>query len=58
MLTWLEAGGDIGVAADRLGVHPNTLRYRLPRVAELFDVKLDEPDDRLSAWMQLRLAAA
>ena len=41
-----------------MGVHSNTLQYRLRRIGELFDVSLGEPDDRLSAWMQLRLAAA
>lgn len=52
---WLDAVGDISAAAARLGVHTNTLRYRLRRVGELFDLRLDTPDDRLSAWLQLRL---
>jgi hypothetical protein len=54
---WLDAVGDVAVAAQRLGVHPNTLRYRMRRSAELFNVSMDEPDDRLAAWLQLRLAA-
>jgi hypothetical protein len=55
---WLDAVGDITAAAKHLGVHPNTLRYRLKRVQELFALHLDQPDDRLSAWMQLRLCRA
>jgi PucR C-terminal helix-turn-helix domain len=53
---WLGAVGDVAGAAAHIGIHPNTLRYRLRRAAELFDIGLDHPDDRLSVWMQLRLA--
>lgn len=53
---WLGAVGDVAAAAGSLGVHPNTLRYRLRRAAELFDLGLDHPDNRLAIWMQLRLA--
>lgn len=52
---WLGAVGDIAGAARVLGVHPNTLRYRLRRAAELFDLQLDHPDDRLAVWTHLRL---
>lgn len=34
---WLGAVGDIAGAARVLGVHPNTLRYRLRRAVEIFD---------------------
>ncbi len=54
---WLEAVGDVGKAAAALGIHSNTLRYRLRRATELFGVLLDHPDDRLAVWMQLRLMA-
>jgi hypothetical protein len=54
---WLDAVGDIAAAAAKLGVHPNTLRYRLRRSGELFGLALDKPDDRLSIWLQLRLVA-
>ncbi|WP_143342420.1 PucR family transcriptional regulator, partial [Crossiella equi] len=53
---WLDAAGNIGEAARCLAVHPNTLKYRLRRVRELFGVDvLGHPDDRLSCWLQLRL---
>ncbi|UUU31885.1 helix-turn-helix domain-containing protein [Streptomyces sp. CA-210063] len=55
VLAWLDAVGNVAEAATRLGVHTNTLRYRLRRTAELFDISLDDPDDRLSLWLQLRL---
>ncbi|WP_327731193.1 helix-turn-helix domain-containing protein [Streptomyces sp. NBC_00487] len=55
VLAWLDAVGNVAEAATRLGVHSNTLRYRLRRTAELFDISLDDADDRLSLWLQLRL---
>jgi PucR C-terminal helix-turn-helix domain len=54
---WLDAVGGVLEAANQLKIHPNTLRYRLRRAHEMFDVSLEHPDDRLSVWMQLRLAA-
>jgi hypothetical protein len=54
VLAWLDAFGDMVVASDILHIHSNTLRYRLKRMGELFDVTLDNPNDRLSIWLQLR----
>lgn len=55
VLSWLDAQGDIGEAAQHLQVHPNTLRYRLGRAETKFGLDLADPDERLSAWLQLRL---
>ena len=57
LLAHLESGQNIATAAAALLLHPNTLRYRLRRAAELFDLSLDEPDARLAAWLFLRLGA-
>lgn len=51
---WLDAVGDIALAAKNLHVHPNTLRYRLRKIDQLFGITLDSPDERLSIWVQLR----
>ncbi|MFG3339179.1 PucR family transcriptional regulator [Glycomyces sp. NPDC048151] len=53
---YLDAFGDVAVAAAALHVHPNTLRYRLKRIRELAGIDLDDPDERLLATLQLRLA--
>ncbi|AXI80912.1 PucR family transcriptional regulator [Peterkaempfera bronchialis] len=53
---YLHAFGDTGAAAQRLNVHPNTLRYRLRRARELFGVDLTDPTGRLLADIGLRLA--
>ncbi|WP_156365759.1 CdaR family transcriptional regulator [Nocardiopsis sp. NRRL B-16309] len=55
---WLDAVGSFGDAARRMHVHPNTMKYRLRRARELFGLDLDDADDRLSCWIQLRLATA
>ncbi|MDR2323102.1 PucR family transcriptional regulator [Microbacterium sp. NPDC089698] len=54
---WLDAFGDVGVAAAAKFVHPNTFRYRLRRVAEVGRIDLDDPNARFGAMMQLRLRA-
>jgi DNA-binding PucR family transcriptional regulator len=55
LLAWLEAQQNVQIAATRLHVHPNTLRYRLRRIAELAPIDLDDADQRLATWLQLRL---
>jgi DNA-binding PucR family transcriptional regulator len=52
---YLDSFGDTRVAASRIEVHPNTFRYRLRRLVEIFDLDLDDPDDRLVVSLQLRL---
>ncbi|MFH8514156.1 PucR family transcriptional regulator [Streptomyces gelaticus] len=52
---YIDAFGDTATAAQRLNVHPNTLRYRLRRARELFGVDLADPTVRLLADIGLRL---
>lgn len=48
LLTYLEAGGSHVEAATRLGIHRNTLTYRLKQIAELTGHDPDEPVYRLA----------
>ncbi len=50
---WLAEQGRLGQVATRLGVHPQTARYRLARLRELFGTALDDPDERF--WLELAL---
>ena len=52
---FLDAFGDVRVAADAVGVHPNTFRYRLRRLCELAALDLDDPVERLVVQLQLHL---
>ncbi|MGW0780638.1 PucR family transcriptional regulator [Streptomyces sp. NPDC002913] len=55
LAAYLETAGDVPQAARRLTLHPNTLRYRLRRVRERFDIDLDDPDTRLVLALAVRL---
>jgi hypothetical protein len=57
VLAYLAANADVPAAAESVNVHPNTFRYRLRRVRELFDLDLEDPDVRLVVWLQLRTKA-
>ncbi len=50
---WIAEQGRVGPTAQRLGVHPQTVRYRLARLRELFGPALDDPDERF--WLELAL---
>ncbi|MFJ1704059.1 PucR family transcriptional regulator [Kitasatospora sp. NPDC088346] len=57
VLAWLDALGEVRVAADALHIHPNTLRYRVRRAEQLTGLDLAQPQQRLLAMLQLRLPA-
>ncbi|BDX31878.1 DNA-binding protein [Mycobacterium antarcticum] len=50
---WLEEQGDPVAAGDRLGVHENTVRYRLRKMAEVTDLGLDDARTRLAMMIEL-----
>jgi len=50
---WVAEQGRLGPVAKRLGVHPQTARYRLGRLHELFGAALDDPDERF--WLEVAL---
>jgi len=53
---YLETG-EQQQAANRLRVHPNTLRYRLDRIREISGVDLEDPETRLNLAVALRVQA-
>jgi hypothetical protein len=55
LLVWLEAQQNVQTAANLLHVHSNTLRYRLRRIQEIAPIDLDDSDQRLATWLELRL---
>ena len=54
--SWLYAHGDPAAAAEALGVHENTVRYRLRRMAEITDLPLDDPSKRLAMTVELSMS--
>ncbi|KRE43988.1 PucR family transcriptional regulator [Knoellia sp. Soil729] len=49
----IDHWGEPQKAARGLGVHPNTIRYRLARLAELCPVNLDDPRERLALRLEI-----
>lgn len=52
---FFEANGNLAKAASDLDVHRNTLVYRLERIAELTEMNLDDPDNRLILHLALKI---
>ena len=51
---WLRHRGRTEAVAQALHVHPQTVRYRLTRLRELFGTRLDDPDGRFELELALR----
>ncbi|WP_233157378.1 MULTISPECIES: PucR family transcriptional regulator [Amycolatopsis] len=56
LLAWLQSSGSAPEMAERLGVHPQTVRYRMRRIEELFGDRLNDPEHRLRLEIALRAA--
>lgn len=52
---YLGSFGDPTTVSKSLGVHTNTLRYRLRRLHELFDVDINDADTRFALMVDIRL---
>jgi hypothetical protein len=51
---WLDRPGQVQAVAAVLAVHPQTVRYRLARLRELFGDSLEDPDARFELALALR----
>lgn len=56
LAAWLRHQGSISETAADLVVHPQTVRYRIARLRELFGSQLDEPDARFELGLALQQA--
>ncbi|GGS48019.1 MULTISPECIES: PucR family transcriptional regulator [Actinokineospora] len=54
LLAWLETRGGINEIANRLAVHPQTVRYRMHQLEELLGERLEDPSERLTLEIALR----
>jgi DNA-binding CsgD family transcriptional regulator len=55
LLAWLQSGENAAEVAQRIHVHPQTVRYRLRQIQELFGDQLRDPDRRFELQLALRL---
>jgi len=51
---WLDHRGNAAEMARALHIHPQTARYRVARLRELFGDSLDDPDSRFELELSLR----
>lgn len=54
LAAWLAAQGRLQLVAEALHVHPQTARYRLGQLRELFGEALEQPDARFELELALR----
>jgi hypothetical protein len=57
LLAWLRGRGRTEQVAAELHVHPQTVRYRLGRLRELYGERLEDPDFRFELELALRSGA-
>ena len=57
LLAWLQNAGNARLAAGQLHVHPQTVRYRLRQIQDLFGPVLAEPGARFELEVALRARA-
>ncbi|UXY31436.1 helix-turn-helix domain-containing protein [Streptomyces sp. HUAS TT20] len=54
LLSWLQSGRGVPEVAGRLAVHPQTVRYRMRQLDELFGGLLHDPEARFEMQLALR----
>jgi sugar diacid utilization regulator len=54
LAAWLDQQGNVPSIAEALHVHPQTVRYRLGQLRELFGERLEDPDARFELSMAVR----
>jgi 4-hydroxy-tetrahydrodipicolinate synthase len=52
---WLDHRGRVEETAAALGIHPQTVRYRLNQLREAFGDRLEDPDGRFALELALRV---
>ena len=57
-LAFVQYGGNAAAMARALHLHPQTIRYRLTRLRELFGEELTDPDARFELELALRSSRA
>lgn len=54
LLSWLGSGRNASEVAERLAVHPQTVRYRMRQLDELFGAQLHDPTAQFEMQLALR----
>jgi hypothetical protein len=54
---WLDRPGQVQAVAAELGVHPQTVRYRMRQLRELFGTRLEDPEARFELALAFRVGS-
>ena len=54
LAAWLDRPGQVQAVAAALGVHPQTVRYRVRQLRDLFGERLEDPEARFELSLALR----
>ncbi len=54
LVAYIEAGASLGITAERLGVHANSVRNRLGRITEITGLDPDKLEDQLALAVAVR----
>jgi DNA-binding PucR family transcriptional regulator len=54
LAAWIAAQGRLQAVAEDLHIHPQTVRYRLAKLRELFGEALEDPQQRFELELALR----
>ena len=54
LAAWLDRPGQVQAVAAAIGVHPQTVRYRVRQLRDLFGDRLEDPDARFELSLALR----
>jgi hypothetical protein len=57
LAAWLDQQGNVPQVAEVLQVHPQTVRYRLTQLREVFGEQLEDPDARFELALAVRARA-
>lgn len=55
---YLENESNCNIAAEKLFVHSNTVRYRISKIKELCNIDLEDPTERLKIEITLKFIEA
>jgi PucR-like helix-turn-helix protein len=55
LAAWLDRPGQVQAVAAALGVHPQTVRYRVRQLRDLFGERLEDPEARFELALALRV---
>lgn len=55
LFAYLSSGNDLAVAASKIGIHRNSMNYRIRKIEEVLNIKVDDPHLTFSLYLSLKI---